>query len=112
MLYQKIGDLSGGELKYLEVLLLLRTDAKFVLFDEPFSGIEPIYEEIIMQLLIENKYEKGIIITDHNYRNVIEVSDYVMLITNGVLKKIVDENDLKRFGYISGGGLSENDFES
>ena len=56
----KIEVLSGGELRYLCVKLLLFGNTKFCLLDEPYSGLSPIYAEKINKLLVENPFDKGI----------------------------------------------------
>lgn len=61
---------------------------KFVLLDEPFSGIEPIYKEMIKDLIHFHKKEKGFLITDHNYMDIIHTSDVLFLINKGVCHKI------------------------
>src|SRR5688500_8130139 len=71
-LKKPVNQLSGGEVRYFELLLLLHLDAPFLLLDEPFSGIEPIYKEHIKTLLRTYRKEKGFIITDHDYRHIIE----------------------------------------
>ncbi|MTI32554.1 ATP-binding cassette domain-containing protein [Xanthovirga aplysinae] len=92
---KKVYELSGGELKYLEVLLLFSLDVKFVLLDEPFSGLSPLHKDKIKALLNANKHEKGVIITDHDYRNILEVSDRIFLINDGACKPIQNPQELE-----------------
>ena len=54
-LRKKTSALSGGELRYLEVLLLLHLPAPFVLLDEPFSGIEPLYQDAVIRLIQDHR---------------------------------------------------------
>lgn len=98
---QKIGTLSLGERRYFEILLISRLPHQFLLLDEPFSMVEPLYQDLIMELLQQLKKDKGIIITDHYYHNVIRVSDKKMVIKDG--KSIVVENDidLVKNGYLT-----------
>ncbi|QLC67139.1 ATP-binding cassette domain-containing protein [Flavobacterium sp. LPB0248] len=100
ILNQKIRNLSFGELRYLQVKLILFNDSKFVLLDEPFSGLSPKMIEMISQLIKENSLEKGIIITDHNYRKVIEISTDLSLLKNGKLHKINVKTELVNEGYL------------
>ncbi len=97
---QKIGTLSLGERRYFEILLISRLPHQFLLLDEPFSMVEPLYHDSIKELLIELKKEKGIITTDHYYRNVLEVSDRIMIIKDGKAFEIENENDLIENGYL------------
>ena len=98
---KKINYLSGGEFRYLEIKLVLENNAKFVLLDEPYNGLSPIAIENINQLILQNKNNKGIIITDHNYKNVIEISTDIYLMKAGALSKIKDVNELIFHGYLN-----------
>jgi len=102
-LKKRISELSGGELRYLEILLLVNLDVKFILLDEPFSKVEPLYKEVIIELIKEFRSSKGFIITDHDYQNIIEASDRIILINNGVCRPISDLADLERFNYVPQG---------
>jgi ABC-type multidrug transport system ATPase subunit len=106
-LYKRTGELSGGERRYLEILLLIHLDAAFILLDEPFSGIEPIYKTHIAGLLQASRPFKGFIITDHDYRNIIDNSTEILLITNGVCKHIQSLQELEDHQYLPAGALQE-----
>ena len=73
IMMKKISQLSGGELRYLEIKLVLFNPSKFVLLDEPYNGLSPIMIEVINKLIKENSLKKGLIVTDHNYQNVIKI---------------------------------------
>lgn len=97
----KTSVLSGGELRYLEIKLLLHTDCKFLLLDEPFNGVSPILVGEIKKLILKMSEFKGIILTDHDYRNVLDVANQFCLIYDGGIKRINDKRELVRWGYIS-----------
>jgi lipopolysaccharide export system ATP-binding protein len=97
----KISNLSGGELRYLEIKLLLNTDSKFVLLDEPFNGVSPMLVDEIKELILEISKFKGIILTDHDYRNVLDVANRYCLIFDGGIKLIEDKLELVKWGYVS-----------
>lgn len=97
----KVGHLSRGQLRYLEFLLLANLDHPFLMLDEPFSMVEPIYIGYIQQKILELKDQKGIIITDHYYLNVIEVSDIMFLIEEGKTIDVAGKSDLLKYGYLS-----------
>jgi ABC-type multidrug transport system ATPase subunit len=97
---QKIGTLSCGESRYLEVLLLCRLPHRFIFLDEPFSMIEPLLQDAIKDLLSSIKKEKGIIITDHYYKDVLQITDKNILIKDGKSIVIRDKNDLVENGYM------------
>ena len=74
----KVDELSGGELRTLETLLVIYSKADFILLDEPFSHISPIQIEEFKPILKRCAEHKGVIVTDHQYYNVLEVSDHIM----------------------------------
>ncbi|HEX2968753.1 MAG TPA: ATP-binding cassette domain-containing protein [Bacteroidales bacterium] len=96
----RIGNLSGGESRYLEVKLLLNLESTFVLLDEPFNGISPLQVEMIKTLIREKSSKKGIILTDHDYRNVLEVTNRQYLLFDGGIKSVKSKTDLINWGYI------------
>lgn len=98
---KKIGTLSEGELKYLELLLIGNLDHSFLILDEPFSMIEPLYRDVIHEFLLEVKKTKGIIISDHYYHDVLNLTDRNYLIKNQQLLVVQDIPDLVRNQYIS-----------
>jgi len=103
LLKKKIKHLSGGELRYLEIKLVLSNNSKFVLLDEPYNGLSPIMIEKINQLITVMSSVKGILITDHNYQNVIKVSTRLSLMKEGKLYHLKDENELVEKGYLKTG---------
>lgn len=96
----KTGSLSGGEVRYFEIKLLLNTPSKFIMLDEPFSGVSPVMVEQIQQLILDKSPEKGILLSDHDYRNVLKITSRCCLIHQGSLKQIAGKEDLLRWGYI------------
>lgn len=97
---QRIGELSIGQRKYLELLLLSHMEHPFLLLDEPFSMVEPLYKEEIKGLLEEIKLFKGMIITDHYYHDVFEVSSQNYVLKEGSLTAVFSEEDLKKYNYL------------
>ena len=100
MLNKKIKHLSSGELRYLEIKLILNNPSKFVLLDEPYNGLSPLIVEKINELITSMSDEKGIIITDHNYENVIKVSTKLVLMKEGKIHHLKDKNELVEKGYL------------
>ena len=103
MLTKKIKHLSGGELRYLEIKLILYNDSKFVLLDEPYNGLSPIMIDKINKLMIEKTSVKGIVITDHNYENVIKVSTKLALMKEGKMFHLKNKEELVERGYLRAG---------
>ena len=96
----KIRNISGGELRYLEIKLLLNLESKFLLLDEPFNGVSPLLIEKIKKMIKENSLNKGIILTDHDYRNVLSVANRIHFLKDGSLIEIKNKIELKKYGYI------------
>lgn len=94
------GKLSMGELRYFELLLIAHLPHPFLLLDEPFSMVEPLFKEKIKELLLLLKDKKGIIVTDHYYKDVLEVSIKNLLLKDGKLFPVNNVNDLATNGYL------------
>ena len=77
--------LSGGEKRKTEILRTILLDSKFILLDEPFAGVDPISVEEIIKILKNFKKNLGIFISDHNFRDVMNVCDEVILLNQGEL---------------------------
>ncbi|WP_149272979.1 ATP-binding cassette domain-containing protein [Pareuzebyella sediminis] len=97
---KSIKNLSFGQLRYFELVLVSFLDHPFLLLDEPFSMIEPLYKGLIRDFLIGLKEEKGIILTDHYYWDVLAVSDKNILIKDSKAYLVHDEDDLAKLGYL------------
>ena len=100
-----VKELSGGELRYLEIKLVLSNSSKFVLLDEPYNGLSPVMAEKTNELIVENAKRKGIIITDHNYEKVIQVATKLILMKEGKVHHLKDKTELIEKGYLSEGML-------
>lgn len=98
---RKVGQLSLGERRYLEILLLGNLNHQFLMLDEPFSMIEPLFVEIIKNFLNILKETKGIILTDHYYEDAMQIADKIFLLKDGNKIQIGDKNDLIKYGYLS-----------
>ena len=77
--------LSGGEKRKTEILRSILLDSKYILLDEPFAGVDPISVEEIIKILKKFKKDLGIFISDHNFRDVINVCDEIILLNQGEL---------------------------
>ncbi|QKJ30844.1 ATP-binding cassette domain-containing protein [Mucilaginibacter mali] len=93
--------LSGGELRQLEMLMILYSNADFILLDEPFTHVSPVQSDVFKQQLRKAAKTKGIIVTDHQYYNIVDVSDRIILIDNGYTRHLSDPEELVRYGYLS-----------
>ncbi|GMV82617.1 MAG: hypothetical protein AMXMBFR7_38010 [Planctomycetota bacterium] len=78
------GSLSGGERRRLEIARAMTLDPKIVLFDEPFAGIDPIAVTEIQGILRDLKGQgKGVLITDHNVRETLTITDRTYIMDEG-----------------------------
>jgi len=76
--------LSGGERRRLEITRALVTNPSFILLDEPFSGIDPIVVNEAQEIIKELKGKGlGILLTDHNVRETLSITDRAYLISEG-----------------------------
>lgn len=76
--------LSGGERRRLEITRALVTNPSFILLDEPFSGIDPIVVSEAQEIIRELKGKGlGILLTDHNVRETLSITDRAYLIADG-----------------------------
>jgi len=76
--------LSGGEKRRLEIARSLITKPKFFLLDEPFSGIDPKTVSEIQEIVLALKEDKiGVLLTDHNVRDTLKITDRAYLIYDG-----------------------------
>lgn len=99
---QKISTLSGGELRFLEIKLLLFSEAKFCLLDEPFMGLSPLQIEKVKHLIVHSSKNKGILLTDHDYKNVLGISNKNYLVKNRKCHLLNTISELVDHGYVSG----------
>jgi ABC-type lipopolysaccharide export system ATPase subunit len=103
ILHKKIKHLSGGELRYLEIKIILSKASKFVLLDEPYNGLSPIMIEKVNELITTMSGVKGIIVTDHNYENVIKISTKLVLMKEGKMHHLKNVKELVEKGYLREG---------
>ena len=82
---KNLGDrLSGGERRRTEIARCLAIEPKFIMLDEPFAGVDPIAVEDIQQIVWELKYRNiGILITDHNVHETLNITDRAYLLFEG-----------------------------
>ncbi|MFN0108690.1 MAG: LPS export ABC transporter ATP-binding protein [Blastocatellia bacterium] len=95
--------LSGGERRRTEIARMLTLEPKFVLLDEPFAGIDPIAIDDIQQIIARLKSRGiGILITDHNVREALEITDRAYIISEGKLfrsgrpRELTEDKEVRR----------------
>jgi len=99
----KAYNLSGGERRRVEITRALVTDPKFILLDEPFLGVDPIAVEDIQGIISRLKARGiGVLITDHNVRETLQITDraYIMsegrILRSGTAQSLAQDAEAKR----------------
>ena len=96
----KIKDLSGGEKRILEIYLVLESQTIFTFLDGPFSNLSPLYIEEVKNLIKSSLSRKGIVLTDHLYQHVLNISDNISLLKDERIHQITCIEDLESHGYL------------
>ncbi len=96
----KPSQLSGGENRLISTWLIIKMPSKLVLLDEPFTHLAPMYIEKIKKEINQEKQQKAFIITDHLYREILELSDDIYLLKDGCTELLKDNFKLKESGYL------------
>lgn len=95
--------LSGGERRRVEIARCLATEPQFILLDEPFAGIDPIAIDDIREIILYLKQQTiGILITDHNVRETLGITDraYIMaegrILRDGNPQELVEDEEVRK----------------
>ena len=94
-----IKNLSGGLTRLVELYVILKSKTQFVLLDEPFTHIMPLHIEKIKQIMSEEKNNKGMLVTDHLYQQIIDISDNLYVLAKGKTHLTKTIADIERLGY-------------
>lgn len=100
----KFENLSRGEQRIIEIYVILVSNTEFVMLDEPFSQVMPKHIDSIKTLVQKEKKNKGIIITDHLYKHIIDICDNLYVISNGKTFLTKNIEDLVELEYINNNG--------
>jgi lipopolysaccharide export system ATP-binding protein len=99
----KAYSLSGGERRRLEITRALVTRPKFMLLDEPFAGVDPIAVDDIQRIVADLRLRGlGVLITDHNVRETLSITDRAYLMFNGKIhiegpaQKLVEDPEARK----------------
>lgn len=94
-----IGSFSGGEKRLIELYIIIKSNTKFVLLDEPFTHLSPIQIERVRELILFEKANKGFLLTDHMYQHIINLSDNLYLLREGRTIPINNKEEIETLGY-------------
>ncbi|MES2373252.1 MAG: ABC transporter ATP-binding protein [Bacteroidota bacterium] len=94
-----IKQLSGGERRLVELYVIVKSKSQFAMLDEPFTHLNPIQVEKVRNLLLEEKCNKGLLITDHMFRHVAGISDHLYVLANGKTHLTKSEKEIETLGY-------------
>lgn len=91
-IHKELGlSLSGGERRRVEIARSLATDPQFILLDEPFAGVDPISIQEIKNIILHLKERHiGVLITDHNVRETLQICDQAYIMSSG---QVIAEGD-------------------
>lgn len=79
--------LSGGERRRAEIARALAVSPRFMLLDEPFTGVDPLAITDIQEIVIELKNKGiGVVITDHNVRETLAITDRAYILSEGLIR--------------------------
>lgn len=95
---KKIGTLSGGEKRLLEILYVIYLERRFTLLDEPYKGLAPKQIDEINKVINESK--RAIIISSHLFSDLNKVADEIILMRNGNLHIIDNIDSLTHYNYL------------
>jgi ABC-type multidrug transport system ATPase subunit len=95
----KLKKLSSGEQRIVDIYSILASETKFCMLDEPFSQVMPVHVETIKKLIRKEQRNKGILITDHMYKHIIDVCDDIYVINEGKTHLITSVQDIELLGY-------------
>lgn len=98
-LKNNIRALSGGEKRFIELYCIICTQTNFVLLDEPFTHLNPLQIEKAKELMNREKQNKGILVSDHMFRHVLDIKDQLYILANGKTHLSVNDCDIEKLGY-------------
>ena len=95
----RLKTLSGGQLRFVQTYIIVKAKTQFCLLDEPFTHLMPLQIEKMLELITEEKKNKGFLITDHLYRHIVDISDDLYLLVNGKTHRVKNHTDIEDLGY-------------
>ena len=94
-----IANLSGGECRLIEIYVIVKSKSQFAMLDEPFTHLNPLQIAKVQTLLLNEKENKGLLITDHMFRYITTISNNLYVLNNGKTYLTKDISDVESLGY-------------
>jgi ABC-type lipopolysaccharide export system ATPase subunit len=94
-----INSMSGGERRLIELYVVVKSKAQFAMLDEPFTHLNPVQIEKVKELLLQEKENKGLLVTDHMFKHIVDISDKIYILKNGKTHLTTSFNDIETLGY-------------
>lgn len=94
-----VGSLSGGGHRLVELYIIVKAKSHFAMLDEPFTHLNPVQVEKVKELLVEEKNNKGLLITDHMYRHILNICDNLYVLEGGKTYLTKSIEDIETLGY-------------
>ncbi|MEJ8841833.1 ATP-binding cassette domain-containing protein [Lacibacter sp. H375] len=94
-----INSLSGGEQRLIELYIVVKSKSQFAMLDEPFTHLNPLQIEKVQNLLSEEKENKGLLVTDHMFRYITDISDSLYVLAEGKTHLTKNISELETLGY-------------
>lgn len=94
-----INSLSGGEHRLIELYLIVKSKTQFAMLDEPFTHLNPIQIEKALDFLLEEKENKGLLVTDHLFRHITRICNDLYILANGKTHLAKNIEEIEMLGY-------------
>ncbi|QHL87331.1 ATP-binding cassette domain-containing protein [Nibribacter ruber] len=91
--------LSGGARRLVEIYAIVKSKSQFAMLDEPFTHLNPIQIEKVKEFLLKEKSNKGLLVTDHMFRHILDISDDMHLLADGRIRPVKSIEELEALGY-------------
>lgn len=97
--HSSINNLSGGEHRLIELYVIVKAKSQFAMLDKPFTHLNPVQIEKVSELLLIEKKNKGILLTDHMFKHTISVCDNLYVLADGKTHLTKDIAEIETLGY-------------
>lgn len=100
-IHEKVSQLSAGEIRLIEAMLIIFSPAKFVILDEPFRNLSPKNISKLKNIILQQSEHKGFIVSDHQFQYLSDIYTDLYMLSESHLKSIKDLTELKSYNYVT-----------